>query len=533
MIARQAMALVWLRATLWRRRLFQERQWGRLVLSLFGLAMGAVLSGSMALLLVGYGASLQANPELATREGGGLALFASWLTAALLARVWFAFLPRGQTPFLDPRRFLTFAVPARLVSALNFVAQLFDPAWLFFWPILAAIAVALGPLPGMPGIAALLVAEALSVWAVAGVLHLAAAIAGAFDSRVLLRRAFSVLLALLTAAGVQLATRPQRTALPSSFFARYWDLVALTPPGWAAGLARDLASPHPLRAALPALLLVSLGAVCALLAHRISVAEARRPVESGTAGKGRSSAGWRLPWLPEPVSAILEKEAKTVLRIGWVQIVLVPVGFLLLRLFFLDARGATFIERRPLLFAAVYAHLGVLELATNLFGRDLGASRAWFLWPVGPRALIAAKNFVAYVLSLCIFAGLVLVARATGPISAEQVAVGFCAHLATFPLLAMLGNVASILWPVPVRGMRLRRVRGSGPVGARFGALAALGAAAWAPWFAARLAGVPLGAAYVAEALAMAVTYGGVLAASARLFEARREPLLAALARDE
>ena len=81
--------------------------------------------------------------------------------------------------------------------------------------------------------------------------------------------------------------------------------------------------------------------------------------------------------------------------------------------------------------------------------------------------------------------------------------------------------------------MRLRRVRGTGPVGARLGALAALGAAAWGPWAAARLTGLPLGIAYLGEALVMAVAYGGVLAASARLLETRREPLLAALATDE
>ncbi len=534
MIGRQAGALIWLRATLWRRRLFQQRQWGRLAISLLGIGTGAVLSVSMAFLLVQYGEQLRNRPQLVAEQGGALALFATWLTSALLARVWFAFLPRGQTPFLDPRRFLAFAVPARLVSALNFAAQLLDPAWLFFWPILAGIAWAAGRLPGMPGAFALLCAEALSVWAVAGVLHLAAAFAGALDSRLLLRRAFSVVLALLAAAGVQLATRPDRPGLPSAFAAEHWRAVAFTPPGWAAEMVREVAARRPLRALFPALLLVLLGAACGVLAHKLSAHEALRPVESGTArGPRRSAAGWRLPLLPESVSAVLEKEAKTVLRIGWLQIVLVPIGFLLLRAVFLDPRGGSWIERRPLLFAAVYAHLGVLELATNLFGRDLDAARAWFLWPVPPRTLIAAKNLVGYVLSLCIFAGLVVVARATGPVTPAQVAIGFCAHLATFPLLAMLGNVASVLWPVPVRGMRLRRVRGSGPVGARLGALAALGAAAWAPWLVSRITGLPLGIAYLGEALAMAVAYGGVLAASARLLETHREPLLAALARDE
>jgi hypothetical protein len=49
----------------------------------------------------------------------------------------------------------------------------------------------------------------------------------------------------------------------------------------------------------------------------------------------------------------------------------------------------------------------------------------------------------------------------------------------------------------------------------------------------ARFTGLPLVVAYLGEALAMAVAYGGLLAASAHLLETRREPLLAALARDE
>lgn len=533
MIATQAAALVWLRATLWRRRLVQQRQWGRLAISVFGVAMGALASGSIAAALLLYGSELRAHPARIERLGGALALFATWLASALLARVWFAFLPRGHTPFLDPRRFLAFAVPARLVSALNFAAQLLDPAWLFFWPVLGAIAVAAARLPDMPGPGVLVCAEILSVWAVAGVLHFAAAVAAALDSRILLRRAFSVLLALLAAAALQFTMRPGHPALPSAFAAKHWDVIALTPPGWAAEMVREVAAERPLRAIPPALLLFVLGAAGGVLAHRLSLREALRPVESGTVRSDRRLApGWRLPVLPEPVVAVLEKEAKTVLRIGWLQIVLVPISFFLLRAFLVGDRGAGWIQRRPLVFAAVYAHLGVLELATNLFGRDLDAARAWFLWPVRFRTVIAAKNLVAYALSLCIFAGLVVVVVATGPVAPADVAIGFLAHLATFPLLAMIGNVASILWPVPVRGM-LRRVRGGGAVGARFAALLALGAAAWAPWVVARITGLAPAIAYLGEALAMTLAYGGFLAASAHLLESRREPLLSSLARDE
>jgi hypothetical protein len=147
--------------------------------------------------------------------------------------------------------------------------------------------------------------------------------------------------------------------------------------------------------------------------------------------------------------------------------------------------------------------------------------------------VIAAKNAVAYAFSFVIFAVLVAVAIATGPVRPEQIAVGALAHLGTFPVLATLGNLASILWPVPVRGMRFRRVRGSGPIGARFIALAALGIAAWAPAGIARALGLPLAAPYLGELVALWTAYGGLLGLAAHLFESKREPLLAALSRDE
>src|SRR5205085_9581387 len=116
-------------------------------------------------------------PERVEARGGPVAIFATWLAGVLLARIWFALLPRGQSAALfDPRRFLVFAVPPRLVSALNFAAELLDPAWLFFWPILFAMAFAGSRIPGMPGALALLCAEVLCVWAMAGLLHLVAKI---------------------------------------------------------------------------------------------------------------------------------------------------------------------------------------------------------------------------------------------------------------------------------------------------------------------------------------------------------------------
>ncbi|HEY5677700.1 MAG TPA: hypothetical protein VIR81_12990, partial [Myxococcales bacterium] len=114
-----------------------------------------------------------------------------------------------------------------------------------------------------------------------------------------------------------------------------------------------------------------------------------------------------------------------------------------------------------------------------------------------------------------------------------QFAVGLCAHAATFPLLATFGNVVSAFFPVPVRGARLRRVRGAGPIGSRLVAMALLAGAAWAPWALAKVAGIQLYAVYAGELVAMALAYPALLGVAAHLCAARRELLLPALSRDE
>lgn len=523
-------ALLWLRWTLWHRRLVQERQWGRTLFTLFTLACAGFFSFALCALVLDAAESLRLQPLAVAERGGPLAVFATWLTMALVARVWMSLISAGQmASFLDPRRFLLYAVPPRVVSALNLAAQLFEPVWLLLYPVLIAIGLAVSNLPGAPPAWALLTAEAFAVFSVVGVLNLGAAASALFDSRPALRRGFSIALLFIGFAAFQLAlARPGRPGMAELFAGHHWRLIALTPPGWTAVLARALADGSALHALTPALLLLLLGSACAVAAHRLSGRETTRPAATQLApARALARDGWSLPLLSGEFSALLEKEAKTALRVGWLQLVLVPVGYLMLRTF-----AWSEVRRVPLLVAAAYAHLGVLEIATNSFGRDLSGARAWFLWPVRGRTVLLAKNAVAYCFSLAIFSLLALVALFTARVPPGEVAVGLCAHAATFPLLATFGNVSSVLYPSPVRGT-LRRVRGAGPLGARFLAMLLLVGAAWAPFWLARLRGIPLGVAYLGELLAMSVAYGGLLAFCARLFEERRERLLSALARDE
>ncbi len=523
-------ALLWLRWTLWRRRLVQERQWGRTIFTLVALGCAGFFSFALCALVLDAAEGLRVHPRQIAERGGSLALFATWLTLALVARVWMSLISAGQmASFLDPRRFLIYAVPARVVSALNFTAQLFEPVWLLLYPVLVAIALGVSTLPGAPALWALLVAEAFAVFSVVGLLHLGAAASSLLDSRPALRRGFSIVLLFTGFAAFQLSlARPGRPGLAELFGGHHWRLIALTPPGWAAVLARALSEGSPLHALTPALLLFLLGLAGALGAHRLSVREVTRPAATQSAPeRARVQDGWALPLVSGDCAALFEKEAKTALRVGWLQLVLVPVGYLMLRSFAWREVG-----RVPMLVAAAYAHLGVLEIATNAFGRDLSGARAYFLWPVRGRTVLLAKNAVAYAFSLAIFALLALVALSSARVPLSEIAVGFCAHAATFPLLATFGNVSSVLYPSPVRGT-LRRVRGAGPMAARLVAMLLLASAAWAPYWIAQLRGLPLSVAYLGELVAMSIAYGGLLTFCTHLFAQRREPLLAALSRDE
>lgn len=522
----QFRALVALRAKLWWRRLVLERQWARATVAIFVAAAGALLSFSLCVLILDRAADLRRHPAALSARGGPLALFATWLTMALVGRVWFAIMPTGQQSFLDPRRFRSFPVPARLISAINLAALFFDPIWLLLYPPLIAAAVAVSRLPGGPAAWALVAAEALAIWATVGVLHFGAAVAAAFDARPMLRRGLTVSLVLLGFAAFQLSIAlPGRPGLAALFAQHHWRAIAWTPPGWTALLAQALSDGRPLHALAPALLLFLLGLFGTVAAHAISLREAVRPPEPVQASRVRGR-GWRFPLVPDAFSALFEKEAKTVLRIGWLQLVLVPVAYLLL---VRTVSGGP----QPLLVAAVYAHLGVLEIATNGFGRDLAAARAFFLWPLSLRQVLAAKNAVAYCFSALIYLLLAAVAWSSARVTFTQVLVGLLAHAAIFPLLATLGNALSVLFPMPVRGARLRRVRGAGPVGARMVALALLAGAAWAPYLIAQAIGLPLFAAYAGALVAMSIAYLGLLSACAHLLDGRRDSLLAALSKDE
>lgn len=526
----QAQALVGLRFKQWLRRITVEKAWTRLVTLGLAFLIGGVLS---IVLAVGIWAAVQgllSKPGALAEAGGARTLIALWLTFGALLRVYLALVLIAQgRSLLDPRRFLVYAVSPRLVTAVNVVAQLVEPAWLFFYLPLASLAVFGARLPGAPGVLALLFAEAVLLLCAAALVHFFAALFAEMSARPWLRRT-GLLLIFVAIFSAQYRRDLRHLALDG---VTVWKVLAWLPTGWAASLAGALSS-HSLWPALWELFkFAALSAVAVALGHTLSLREARREPETVRASApsaARPRMGWRLPFLADPVSGLIEKELKTLLRAGWLQLLMAPLLFMLLRA---SPGQRAQMGAQPLLVAAAYAHLGVLAFLTNVFGFDADGARGYFLWPVRGRVVMASKNAVSYLVSLAMFVVFAVAVKLDGGLTGEQLLLGFIAHLATFPAAAALGNFASIYFPAPMRTARTRRSPGTAANSMRVLALVPIALGAWAPWQLAKLTGRFLLALYLGELVVMAVVYGGVLSASEALLEARRDRLLHALARDE
>jgi hypothetical protein len=466
-------------------------------------------------------------------DGGPLAIGALWLTLGLGMRLYFALLSLAQgKPFLEPRRFLLYAVPGRLVTFINIAAQLVEPVWVLFYPLLIALVLGLSGLPGAPGLAALCFSVGLLVCTAAAVFHLAVALLAELTAHKVLRRAVYVAMMgalFLFFTGLKKLQRFDHESL--ELFS--WPFLRRLPPGWTVELAQALSQGDVAGALGPLCLLSAILGLSFVLAHRLSLREARRPDEEVRAGPvSKGAPGWRLPFVKGPVAALLEKETKTLLRAGWQQLLAAPVSFLFLR-FAVLRDGPAMAGPQPFLIAAGYAHLAVLAYAINCFGWDLEASRAYFLWPVRGRTVILAKNGVAYGVSLLMFFAISALVFLSGRRDFSQLLVGLIAHAATFPVLAALGNGSSLFYPSPMRAARLRRSVGGSTALVRVGSILLLLGSGWAPYLLANALRLPLLVVYAGELLAMGLVYGGLLSASEAILGNRKERLLKALARDE
>ncbi|MCA1816761.1 MAG: hypothetical protein LC746_10215 [Acidobacteria bacterium] len=218
------------------------------------------------------------------------------------------------------------------------------------------------------------------------------------------------------------------------------------------------------------------------LTYRVAVGALN---SSGGAGRSRAAlsaqtdrsfvkTGWRLPLVPESVSAVFEKDARYVLRNAQMRMVVVmPVVMTLVLRFAGGARGGAAFAGLPPRYAPYvagaraalsifYVFAVTSGLTTNLFGFEGAGMRALVLSPVARRHVLLGKNLAALAL-VSFTSALVLVAVEViyGGLTPGALGFGALAFLFYAGAFFAFGNSLSLRFP-----KRLRMGRRMGASGA-------------------------------------------------------------------
>jgi ABC-2 type transport system permease protein len=329
-----------------------------------------------------------------------------------------------------------------------------------------------------------------------------------------------------------------RAALQAFRVLAYLRWVAL-PAALAEGAVRKLYAASYLPALGWLLALALAGAAAGWLAYRLALAAALSGGDQAPRAAATGEGGWHLPGR---LGALLEKEAKYLLRhpIASVLALVVPAlaGFIGWKLVpRIPKEAGEVVRALPLFGFALYAHLATQPFWLNAFGWERGGGRAWFLAPVPAADVLVAKNLVAYVFSLALFAASASAGVAAGGAPPAWALLGALAlHAGIAPWLLIAGNLVSVLNPraaphtiqrgghlAPVSAFAGMAIFSAG--GALFSAPVLVAIKLDQPWL--------LPAGWAAMGLLGLAAYRAVLPRQARLFQERREPLLEAICGDE
>jgi ABC-2 type transport system permease protein len=473
----------------------------------------------------------------------GLGARAEMASAALLFGVWQTWtavsLSVSEREAVDLRRFLGFPIPPARVFGYGLVASVVGDPFALVWCLMLSGAFVGGAL-ARPGAWVLLLAAAYLLF-VAGTVAFVALLQELLARLLRGRRVREVAIAAVYVGTAFLLVFMSGGGRPT-----FQALRALATVRWLAfppALAeRAVSSLYAGRnaAALPWLALLAVAsAAAARAAYRLAVAAALSGADQAPRAAATGAGGWRIPGRLGP---LLEKEGKYLLRhpIASVLALVVPafagvVGWKVAPA--IPEEAGEVVRVLPLLGFALYAHLATQPFWLNAFGWERGGGRAWFLAPVAPADVLAAKNAAAYAFSLALFAasaGAGVVAAGAPP--AWALLGAFALHTGIAPWFLAAGNVVSILNP-RAAPHTVQRGAHLSPVSALAGLAIFSGGAALfavpvlvairleAPWL--------LPSSWAALGLLGLVVYRAALPRTARLLGTRREPLLEAVCGDD
>ncbi len=433
-----------------RLRLFWHRLRGR-----GGLAE-ALAHGLGFVLAAMAGAGVAAMVGLASwraaRAGHGLDVVAT--ASALffgLGMAWTALaLTVNEREILDLRRLLVYPIPAgRLYAAAVASAMLADPLAAFMG--LALLGSLAGAAVARPGAWLLLLALALLLFAAA-----TASLIALFQeilarlSRSRFFREIAIGAALLGWMALATVASTAKQMPAGAWRAAAQLRWVFFPPALATEAVVRLYG-GALLSALPFLAALALAAILTgVAAYRMALGTALAGGD-GAVRVAQARRGGSL-W-PEKMGPLLEKEILYLLRhpVARISAVIVPV----LAAFFawrggvrLAAHPSPIWRAMPLFAIAVYVHLALQVFWLNAFGWDRGGARTFFLAPVSPLRVLAAKNVALSAMALALFlAGAAAWIAVAGSPGGRSLAAALLLNLGAGPVLYGAGNAVSIVNP--------------------------------------------------------------------------------------
>lgn len=461
-------AFVWLRQRLMMNQLRRAGVGNQVVLILAAAMLAVGVAGTFLGGLSVGGFALPRTPPL-----GRLLGWDGLVVAFLFVRLISLLSELQRTDGIAPSKYLHLPVSPAGAFLVNYVSALAAPTLLFL--VAAVVGATFGQtLAGSPLTLLTLPLLVAFVFAVTAVTDL---IQGAIASLALTPRrkqALGVVAAFVIVSGVQIPNllnisglMPKATTGVDRAVAASVARVAnaVLPPGWFALGAADLAD----GAALPALAGTFGFTLIGLIALRLSYRAALRVAKGTDGGTGRAApvtvavkttkprfAEWQFPGVPEPAAAVAVSAFRAMSRSAEIRAMMVGGGVMLV--FFAvgvyaaaDGLAKVPVEARPVLGFAAVGFLTALSsgIVGNLFGFDRAGFRAYVLSPVRRRDMLLGKNLAAAPYAV-VPPALALVALSVAcPPRLDQFLAVVVALPAMFLIACLVGNVASILFPVP------------------------------------------------------------------------------------
>ena len=524
------------------RRLLGRRGVGELVAKLIGylllLPVGAVAA-------IGIGAGTYAAARSGLRGG----VSADVQVTAIFLGIWQAWtaatLALQDQESLDLRRYLLYPLRPGAVWLHGQVAGVLGDPLALFWCVLLGGAM-VGAALGRFGAWLLPLALVVALFAVATLAWLA--LIQELGARVLRQARLKALLfagvyvVLAVAIALVVGSDPHRLTLRESLSVFQWAQWLGWPGAMAAGAARRLFHGQTL-AALPWMAaLAGTTAASGWAAFRLALSEARDGGGGGVVRVGRSPGAVAGRLWPGPTGALLERELTFLTRhpLPLVLGVILPAvaGLIAWKTRpYVPAEAGEVVRALPILGVALYVHLATQSFWLNGFGWERGGARLYFLAPLRLERVLLAKNLAIGALGLAVHAGV-----GGGHDRGRRAAAGLGAgrHAGPPP-----GRGALVPGPGQRRG-HLEPARGATHAAAERHPAGALGAGGDGDLLGRRRALRAAGAAGAPPRLGLAAPsrlagLGGLgawlwwrsLPAAARLLQARREELVAAVTGDE